>query len=741
MRGGERPCYVTAMVVPRARSVRRVASGVLALLVIAGALVQPAAAQVGPTCGVSNGHTVCVTLQGTTLTGAQLVSITNTPNTDLLFATWSPTGPSASVNLIEKFAPSPETGDYSFTWPTQKYMDATGSLSIRSGSKTATPVVVAGITLSNGNASDIQRTPNDWQGYLPGAWTQPYDAVVPAVGDGPSDEVESNAVAAMIDAADPPLFAFLGDIYEKGTFTENLNHYGVSALDVPGGGTLWGATADVTQPALGNHEDSNLEAWTDYWHQRPTYTAYTFGGALFLDLNSSDSFAVGSPQYTFVQNALASAPACVVAYFHIPVFKNSNDDPALLPMWSLLADNGGDLVLSGHTHTMSEYVPLDANGLAGGRMVQILAGSGGHSPGGSQRGPRIAWSQGGTPGALFLTLDGSASGGTADGLSWAFKDTSGNVLRTGGVGCGAGSAGPSVFGFDPTSGTPGTPVDISGSGFTGASDVTFGGVGAGAGSFTVSSDSSITATVPAGATTGPVCVTVSGSTGCSSASFTVVSPGVIQRVGQIGAVSNTSGVVQNNLSVTVTNPVVQGDTVVIGVGAQNKVSVVSAADSRGNTYQVDAVRQYAGATGGKSTTALVAGVATTALQPGDTITVTLSKGNAWGFVAEDWAGISGLDRTGTNDSAGVKTTAVSVSTSGATSASPEAVFVVTTTSGWPGLTAGSGYIETADLQLRNGTAKRELGLGYAIVSTTGVQTGTYTLGRAGYWVAAIATYA
>jgi len=727
------------MVIPRARGGRRRVGAVFALSVLATVLALPIEAQAAQTCGVSNGHTICVTLQGTTLTGPQPVSITNTPNSDLLFATWSPAG-SANVYLIEKFAPSPETGDYSFTWPTQKYLDGTGSLSIRSGSKTATPVVVEGITLSNGNTSDIQRTPNDWQDYLPVAWTEPTDAVVPAVGDGPSDEVASNAVAAMIAAADPPLFAFLGDIYERGTFTENLNHYGVSELDVPGGGTFWGATADVTQPTLGNHENANLEDWTDYWHQRPTYTAFTFGGVLFLDLNSSDSFAVGSPQYTFVQNALATAPPCVVAYFHIPVFKNDNTDPTLLPMWSLLADNGGDLVLNGHTHTMSEYVPLDANGNAGGGMVQIVAGSGGHSPGSTQRGARIAWSQGGTPGVLFLTLEGSAGGGTADGLSWAFEDTSGNVLRTGGVGCGAGSSGPSVFSFSPPSGAPGTPVDITGSGFTGASDVTFGGASAGAGSFTVNSDSSITATVPAGANTGPVCVTVSGSTGCSSASFTVVSSGAIQRVGQIGTATNTTGTAQSTLSVTVSNPVAQGDTIVIGVGAQNNVSVISAGDSRGNTYRVDAVRQYTAATGGKSTTAIATGTAATALQPGDTITVTLSKGNTWGFVAEDWAGISGLDRIGTSDSAGAKTTAVSVSTSGTTTTSPEVVFALTTTSGWPGLTVGSGYIETADLQLRNATAKRELGLGYAVVSTTGTQTGTYTLGKAAYWVAAIATY-
>ena len=716
----------------------QVARVAFAFSVMATVLAHPTFAQAATTCGASSGHTICVTVSTTTLTGHVLVTVTNSPNSGPVFSTWDPPGP--GVFLMEQDGPSPQTGDYSFVWPTEKYLDATGSLLIKAELKTATPVVLSGLTLSNGNTSDIQHTPNDWQSYLPGAWTQPTDAVIIATGDGPDDQPISNGVAIAIAAADPPLFLFLGDIYEKGTFTENLNHYGVSSMDVPAGGTLWGATADVTQPALGNHETA--PDWVDYWHQRPDFTAFTFGGVLFIDLNSNASFAVGSQQYNFVQGLLATAPPCVVAMEHHPIFKNKNNDLNLFPMWPLLAENGGDLLLTGHTHTMSEYIPLDASGQAGGHMVQLIAGGGGHKLGSTQRGPRVAWSQGGTAGMLSLTLNGSANGGAASGVTWAFKNTAGNVLRTGSVGCGSGrgSSGPSVFGFNPTSGSPGTPVDITGSGLTGASSVTFGGVSVAAGNFTVNSDTSISATVPAGAITGPVCVTVGASTGCSSTSFTVSSPGSIVRVGQIGTVSNTSGVVQNALSVTVSNTVPPGDTVVIGAGAQNNVTVVSAADPRGNTYTVNATRQYTNATGGKSTTALISAHVTTALQPGDTITVTLSKGNTWGFVAEQWSGLSAFDQTGGADSAGVNNTSVSVSTSAATTSAPEAVFAVTVTTGWPGLTAGPGYVETADLQMLNGSAKRELGFEYAIVSSTGVQTGTFALGKTSYWVAAIATY-
>ncbi|TML42416.1 MAG: hypothetical protein E6G27_04665 [Actinobacteria bacterium] len=77
---------------------------------------------------------------------------------------------------------------------------------------------------------------------------------------------------------------------------------------------------------------------------------------------------------------------------------------------------------------------------------------------------------------------------------------------------------PVVASFTPASGLAGTVVTLTGSALTGATAVTFNGTTA---TFTVGSDTSITATVPVGATTGSIKVTTPGGTATSTTSYTV----------------------------------------------------------------------------------------------------------------------------------------------------------------------------------------------------------------------------
>ena len=80
--------------------------------------------------------------------------------------------------------------------------------------------------------------------------------------------------------------------------------------------------------------------------------------------------------------------------------------------------------------------------------------------------------------------------------------------------------GPSVTSFNPSSGLVGSSVTLTGTGFTGATSVKFNGTSAI--TFAVVNDTSITATVPAGATTGIISVTTPSGIGTSASSFTVV---------------------------------------------------------------------------------------------------------------------------------------------------------------------------------------------------------------------------
>ena len=95
------------------------------------------------------------------------------------------------------------------------------------------------------------------------------------------------------------------------------------------------------------------------------------------------------------------------------------------------------------------------------------------------------------------------------------------VTTAGGTGSSTGKFAvvPQITGFTPTTGPVGTSVTITGNSFTGATQVSFGGVAAT--SFQVIKDTQIGALVPSGSVTGPIAVTTPGGTATSSTSFTV----------------------------------------------------------------------------------------------------------------------------------------------------------------------------------------------------------------------------
>jgi Concanavalin A-like lectin/glucanases superfamily/IPT/TIG domain/Fibronectin type III domain/Calcineurin-like phosphoesterase len=128
-----------------------------------------------------------------------------------------------------------------------------------------------------------------------------------------------------------------------------------------------------------------------------------------------------------------------------------------------------------------------------------------------------------------------ADGGLTAGTSYTYQvsavDAAGNESALSDPAAATPTASPpTVLSVMPSSGWPGTVVTVTGSGFAGATSVTFNGTAA---TFSVVSGTQLTATVPAGATSGPIAVTTPTGTGTSPSSFTVTAPSVSSYYGLV----------------------------------------------------------------------------------------------------------------------------------------------------------------------------------------------------------------
>uniref|UniRef100_UPI000A470A2F beta strand repeat-containing protein n=1 Tax=Nocardia shimofusensis TaxID=228596 RepID=UPI000A470A2F len=238
-----------------------------------------------------------------------------------------------------------------------------------------------------------------------------------------------------------------------------------------------------------------------------------------------------------------------------------------------------------------------------------------------------AVSFGGTPATSFIVVSDTqitaiapAGTGTVQVTATTVGGTSGGVSYTY-------VAVPSVSGISPDEGpeTGGTTVTVTGSGFTGASAVSFGATPAT--SFTVVSDSQITATAPAGIGVQQVTVTTVGGTS-NGAPFTyVVAPVLI-------ALDPTSGPESGGTTVTLTGVGFTGATAVsFGGTPATSFTVVSdteitATAPAGTGVEQVTVTTVGGTSGGVPFT-YVAAPALTSLDPtagpetgGTTVTLT-----------------------------------------------------------------------------------------------------------------------
>ncbi len=336
---------------------------------------------------------------------------------------------------------------YKFILPTAKFLDGSHTLSVEAVMRDqfVTSQAEASTVFNNG----VTTLPVNKNSFEPSTGITPEDGkqfTVVVGGDGAGGRSDQADVVDLITSLDPNLFLYLGDVYDRGSYTEFYNWYG-------SGSTLFGQFRDITNPTIGNHEylTDNGSAYFDYWNNVPDYYSYDAKGWHFISLNSNDYIvptALESEQYLWLQEDLAANKLpCTIAYYHHPLFNigPEGSTQAMTDIWKLLAENKVSIVLNGHDHDYQRWVPLDGTGensLTG--ITEFVVGSSGHGlQSFAQTDDRLAYSNNSNPtgfGVLQLQLN-------RNGANFSYRSIDKSVLDSGVIPCAGGKAdvqGPST---------------------------------------------------------------------------------------------------------------------------------------------------------------------------------------------------------------------------------------------------------------------------------------------------------
>ena len=298
-----------------------------------------------------------------------------------------------------------------------------------------------------------------------------------------------------------------------GSFFNVSAPVGVAVGDVDGDGDLDYVTASAQSNKAFVRFNDGTGAFT-------AVTALTVGfqpnGIALGDLNGDGALDVvtanqNSSNVSVLLNTNAGTGA-----FQAATTINTNNIPTDVKLGDVDGDGDLDLVASGYT-----------------RDVRLNNGSGVFSAG-----PLIS------SGAYYVALADVNNDGTLDLLGG-----SGDSL-TGSIGVYLNAATPTLTSFSPASGPIGSSVTLTGTNLAGTTQVTFN--GRPAASFTVHSATSVTAVVPAGATSGRIGVTtLPGMSAASAASFTIPAPVVTSlspTEGPAGTIVTVNGCLRALLS-------------------------------------------------------------------------------------------------------------------------------------------------------------------------------------------------
>lgn len=208
-------------------------------------------------------------------------------------------------------------------------------------------------------------------------------------------------------------------------------------------------------------------------------------------------------------------------------------------------------------------------------------------------------------------------------------------------------------------------------------------------------------------------------------------------VGRAIANANTT-----SLAVTITRPVAVGHTLLMGLvweaAAGSVPTISSIVDSRSNTWTTTPDDSTFGGT--TVAAAIVRARVTTALVPGDTVTVTISAARSrWAAQIDQFDDLASSPLDAHTHNAGTATS-LSTGTTGATVAQAELVYCVFGFPSARGPSAPAGWGGGPVLETTAGSTDRALQSTWLYVSATGTQQGTLTLASSGAYAAAIATY-
>ena len=194
----------------------------------------------------------------------------------------------------------------------------------------------------------------------------------------------SGAVATgrLLDQIPGTIFTLGDHAYLSGTAEEFRDCYG----------PRWGRFKDRTRPSPGNHDylTNNAQAYYDFFGDAAGpkgkgYYSYDLGTWHIISLNSTIDASGRSEQMKWLKDDLAAHhTACMLAYWHIPVFSSGphgqdlREAAHMLDVWHALYDSGVDVVVNGHDHLYERYFPQDPNAIRGpAGITEYIVGTGG----------------------------------------------------------------------------------------------------------------------------------------------------------------------------------------------------------------------------------------------------------------------------------------------------------------------------------------------------------------------------